>query len=1470
MAEGTIVDRETLADEVRRALAGYGLGEARVVQVGEGVHTTFRVDAADGGRYLFRVYGEHDEATVRSECRWLESLRRDAGLGVPEPVAGREGFVTSLASAARPAALFRWVDGEPLAAAPDASAYRRLGELMARLHRHGESFRAPEGFMRPRYDLERLLGSSSVLGDGAGKGFFSSAERERLDEAAVELRRQLAGLGEEREVFGLIHGDLQVTNYLLHEGEAGAIDFADCGWGYYLYDMATSLLPLWGRREYPAAREALVSGYRRIRPVASAYLESLEPMLVARALYVLRWSFELWDRPAVRRVGEAVVTHLKGQLLHHLERRAVVASPAAQSRSVTGLLGRLRECGVRLWVEDGRLLFKAARGALTPELREELKERKDEVLEFLRPAAERAAGPAIVAAPRPAEIPLSFAQERLWILAQVDASSPVYNIAQGVRLEGPLDVGVLGRSFREIVRRHESLRTTFPDRDGVPRQEVAAEPEVGLPVVDLSRLPAPARRRAADRQAASDAHRPFDLRRGPLVRFALLRLDEDEHLLLTNLHHVVSDGWSSGVLLRELAVLYEAFAGGRPSPLPELPVQYADFALWQRRWLSGEALDKQLDYWRRQLAGAPDLLELPTDRSRPPSLSYRGERLSLAFPAGLAEGLKKTGRRHEATLFMTTLAAFKLLVHRLTGQRDLVVGSPIANRNRSEIEGLIGFFVNILVLRTQVTPETSFRELLEVVRRTTLEAYAHQNLPFEKLVEELRPERSAAHPPLFQMAFTFQNAPMPPWRLPGLTLAPEPTEKNTAKFDLTVGLWESDDALGGVLTYSSDLYDRTTMLRLVRQLGRVLEHVVADPGVALAEVELLGASERQQLLVEWNDTAADSPRACVHELFEEQVRRHPEAPALVFAEGTWSYRELNERANRLAHHLRGLGVGPEVRVATGLERSPELIAAVLAVLKAGGAYVPLDPAMPAERLRTLVTDARAAALVSRRELLSGVDLTGVELVDLAADAEWIAAASAANPASGATAANLAYVMYTSGSTGLPKGVSVPHRGVVRLVRGSRFVDFGAPQVFLQLAPMSFDASTLEVWGSLLHGATLAVAPASNPGLGELAGLLERYRVTTLWLTAGLFHLMVGEQAAALAAVPQVLAGGDVLSVPHVRKLLEEDGSRTLVNGYGPTEGTTFTCCHPMRRSADVGKTVSIGRPIANSRVHVLDPRLRPVGVGVAGELVIAGDGLARGYLDAPRLTAEKLVPHPLSAAPGERLYRTGDLVRYLGNGQVEFLGRFDHQVKIRGFRIEPGEVETALGRHPAVEEAVVVPCPAAQAAGAAGEKELVAYLMAAEELTVEDLRRFLRRDLPEYMLPSSFVKLQELPLNANGKVDRAALARATGSALASEMAHVAPRTPLEQELAEIWTELLGCDEVGVHENFFGRGGTSLLATQVLSRMRSRFGVELTLGSFFEAPTVADLAQSVEVIRRARTAGSRESSGGDEEREEGEL
>ena len=1498
-----------------RALSAYGfeVKPQHLVQVGEGIHTTFRVDPPGQPRHLLRLYGEYDARTVASECEWLEALRRDTGLHLPVPVAHGDGWVVEAGSedtsrAPRPVALFRWVDGEPLTdvrPGAEASAYRRLGELMARLHRHGAQFTPDAGFNRPRYDAQGLLGTDALLEGTAAEAAASrltAAAIGHLDAAAAETRQALQAFGESSEVFGLIHGDLQLTNYLLHRGEAGAIDFADCGWGHHLYDMATALLPLWGRRGLPAARDALVAGYSRIRPIPSAHVELLDTFLVARGLYLLRWTFQRWDHPAVRTVGAQTIPHLEAQLLHHLGHQPSSAVPGGSSmsadaatdtgpdadrpdagrrdaarrdagRSVTSLLGRLKDRGIRLWVEDGRLLFKAAKGALTPELRDELKTRKADILAFLAPRSGHT-GPPLVAGDRPDPIPLSYAQERLWILCRFsEASSVAYNINQSLRLEGSLDPDDLRGCFQAVVDRHEALRTTFPDHDGVPHQHIEPRREVPLPMVDLRGLPAHRRRAEADRVAALEAARPFDLAQGPLARFGLLRLGHDAHRLLLSFHHIVGDGWSNGVLLREVAALYTARVRGRRASLPPLPLQYADFALWQRRWLTGQTLEEHMDYWRQQLGGAPGLLELPTDRPRPPVPSYRGRRLPVTFPPDLTRGLEAMGRASDATLFMVLLAAFKGLVYRLTGRRDLVMGSPIANRNRREIEGLIGFFVNTLVLRNTVAPSTSFEDLLAAVRQTTLDAYAHQDLPFEMVVDDLNLERSASHAPLFQVLFILQNAPMPPLELPGLTLTAESVEKDTAKFDITLGLWETERGLEGALNYNSDLYDPTTMERMMRQLGRVLQQVADDPRTAVADLELLGPSERHQLLHEWNDTAVGLPDLCVHELFEAQVARTPDATALAFDDDSWTYRELADRARRLAHHLRGLGVGPDDRVAVLMPRSPHLVTALLAVLGAGGAYVPFDPSIPAERLYALLESASARVLIHRGDLpvldAGRLAEAGVTAVDLAADAASIDAAPNTPLGGGSVPSSLAYVMYTSGSTGLPKGVCISHRAVVRLVHGLPFLEPLGEQTFFLLAPVAFDVSTLELWCGLLHGATLAVAPTAQPDFAELAELLERYGVTVLWLTAGLFHLMVSEQPEALAKVPHVLAGGDILSVPHVRQLLAQGSGHRVVNGYGPTECTTFIHCHPMAHEDEVETTVSIGRPIGNTQAHLVDPRLRPVGLGVPGELLAAGDGLARAYLGSPRLTAEKFTPNPFARVPGDRLYRTGDLARHLGDGRLEFLGRFDHQVKIRGFRIELGEIETALGRHPTVDEAVVLANPKADGA----DKGLTAYLVTPGDVdeppTAEQLRRFLRQDLPEYMVPAVFVILEEFPLNSNGKVDRRALAETAGTSLASETAHVPPSTPTEHDLAELWAELLGVDPIGVHDNFFDRGGNSLLATRILSRLTGQYGVKLPLSTFFEGPTIAELAQHVDVLHRI-AHGERAADTDDDDREEGDL
>ncbi|MCP4655225.1 MAG: amino acid adenylation domain-containing protein, partial [bacterium] len=1054
-------------------------------------------------------------------------------------------------------------------------------------------------------------------------------------------------------------------------------------------------------------------------------------------------------------------------------------------------------------------------------------------------------------------VPLSFAQQRLWFLAQLEPEAAIYNLPLSLRLRGPLHRAALEAAIHEIVRRHQALRTRFAARSDGERGEVICEPpRLTLPVVDLAALRSGEGSPELRRLAREDARRPFDLARAPLVRAALLRAHHNDHLLLLNMHHAASDGWSIGVFSRELEVLYEAFSTGRAgSTLPELEIQYADFAAWQRQWLQGEALEAQLAYWRDQLAGIPGALELPTDRPRPLVLTYRGALYHATLPRPLTESLKVLSRRRESTLFMTLLAAFKAMLHRTTGQDDLCVGSPVANRNRSEIEPLIGFFVNTLLLRTDLGGNPVFGELLDRVRAVALGAYTHQDLPFEKLVEELQPERDLSRQPLFQVMFALQNFQAPTPELAGLTLsAPEP-DTGMAMFDLTFFLNENEGALEGWLEYATDLFDTTTIRRFVRHFRTLLEGVVADSEQRLSEVALLSAAESRQLALEWNDTRVAYPaEASIHQLFEARTAATPEAVAVVFAEQQVSYRELNRRANRLAHFLRAQGVGPETRVALCIERSLEMVVGILGILKAGGAYVPLDPSYPSERLALMLGDAGISVLLLDARFSERLAiLPELRLFCLRSDQPAISRHSEENPSSTAAAESLAYVMFTSGSTGLPKGICVVHRAVVRLVRGADYARLDDREVFLQLAPISFDASTLEIWAALLNGGRLVVFPPHTPSLQELGKAVEGHRVTTLWLTAGLFHQMGDETLTGLGAVRQLLAGGDVLSAGHVRKVLEKLPGCILINGYGPTENTTFTCCSPMREPGEVGDPVSIGRPISSTRGYVLDRQLQPLGVGIPGELTTGGDGLARGYLNRPQLTAASFVPSPFGETPGARLYRTGDVVRLLPDGRIEFMGRRDYQVKVRGFRIELGEVEAALGRHPGVREAVVM-------VRGNGARRLVAYAVRGEdgedaaELDGGELRVHLGESLPDYMVPAVFVFLDALPLTPNGKVDRAALGRRElpASELTGEPSSpfAGPGGPLEEILVAIWTEVLGATgRVGVHDDFFALGGHSLLATQVVSRVAKTLRVEVPVRALFEHSTVAALARYLSAALR---------------------
>ena len=1046
-------------------------------------------------------------------------------------------------------------------------------------------------------------------------------------------------------------------------------------------------------------------------------------------------------------------------------------------------------------------------------------------------------------AAKPRRFPLSFAQQRLWFIEQLEPGSAAYHVWSALRVRGPLDPGVLVRVVREIVRRHQTLRTTFAMVDTEPVQVVAPTGEPALLLADFRGVPEERREEEARRAGQAALHVPFDLAHGPLLRLFALRIADCEVLLYMAMHHIVSDGWSLGLWVQELAALYDAFAAGRPSPLPPLPLQYGDFAQWQRQHLAGERLERLIGWWRDRLAGAPAVLELPTDRPRPAVQSFRGSSVSFSLPRELSERLAALGQREGATLFMVLLAGFQLLLSRYSRQEDISVGTPTAGRGREELEGLIGFFASMLVLRTDLSGDPPLRELLRRVRETALGTFEHQEVPFEKLVEALQPPRDASHTPLFQVEFVLQNTPEPSLRAQDLTLAPLGVERETAKFDLLLEMFESPTGLYGILEYNRDLFDRSTAARLTRHFERLLAAIAAAPETPIARLSLLPEAERHQVLAEWNDTAQEwSGFRSLHGMFEGRVREQPEAPAATFEEESLTYRELSARANQLAHHLRRLGVGPDVKVAVCLERSLDLVTSFLGVLKAGGAYVPIDPDYPADRRAFLLADSHAAALVTDSRWLADLPPGGPPPVLLDRDRTYIRSESTANLAGGATAESLAYVIYTSGSTGQPKGAMIHHRGIHnRLLWMQEAYGLTPRDTVLQKTPFSFDVSVWEFFWPLLAGARLVLArPGGHRDSAYLAELIGRERVTVMHFVPSMLQAFLEEpDLSACASLRLVVASGEALPPALAQRFAQRLPGTDLQNLYGPTETsvdvTSWGC-----PSGEAPAVVPIGRPIANTRIHLLDPAFEPVPIGVPGELWIGGLNVGRGYLARPSLTAERFVPDPFGG-PGERLYRTGDLARIRGDGEIEYLGRIDFQVKVRGFRIELGEIEAALAAHPEVREAVVL-----TREDQPGDPRLVAYVVSRAEAA--GLREHLRGRLPEYMIPAFFVMLNALPLSPNGKVDRKSLPAPQGQS--PEQGYLAIRTPVEEILAGIWAELLGVERVGAADHFFALGGHSLLAMRVLSRLRALFGVEIPLRDLFEAPKLADLAARIETAQRA--------------------
>ncbi len=1057
--------------------------------------------------------------------------------------------------------------------------------------------------------------------------------------------------------------------------------------------------------------------------------------------------------------------------------------------------------------------------------------------------------------------PLSFAQQRLWFLDQLIPGSPVYNITAAIRLTGSLNVQALEQSLEEIVRRHETLRTTFTNLDGTPMQVVAGKGSAGLKLENLSELSEKEREAKVLQLVTYESQQPFDLARGPLLKLILFRLAEQEHVLLAVMHHIVSDGWSIGVLIREAATLYKAYSDGRPSPLGALPIQYADFASWQRGWLQGEYLEKQLIYWKQQLEGCPSGLKLPTDRTRPALQSFRGAHQSVALPKSLSESIKVLGHKEGATPFMVLLAALQTLLYRYTGQRDICIGTSIANRNRGETEGLIGFIVNTLVIRTELAGDLSFRDLLKRVRERALGAYAHQDLPFEMLVEKLRPERHMSHTPFFQVMFDYQNGTMETPELPGLTLRSIELDHRTTKFDLTVYVIEGPEGLSASVEYNADLFDAVTVRRMLGHYHHLLEGIVVNPDQRLSDLPLMRETERHQL-VGWNQSQARYPAAsCLQELFEAQVERTPNATAVTYGGERLSYQQLNSRANQLAHRLRSLGIGPDVLVACSLDRSLDLVVAILGILKAGGAYLPLDLAYPKERLAFMLEDSRAPVLLTQEYLLEQLPEHQAQVICVDADWDQIEEESVENPIGDATTANLAYVIYTSGSTGRPKGVLVTHANVVRLFEATQeWYHFDEHDVWTLFHSYAFDFSVWELWGALLYGGRLVVVPYWVSRSPEaFYELLSEEGVTVLNQTPSAFRQLIRAGETDVAArglvcgdlsLRLVIFGGEALDLQSLKPWFDRYGDERpqLVNMYGITETTVHVSYRPIR-AADLeeGKGSVIGGAIPDLQIYVLDEELRPVPIGVAGEMYVGGAGVARGYLNRPELSAERFIPDPYGVESGGRLYRTGDLARYLGDGELEYLGRIDDQVKIRGFRIELGEIEAVLVAHPGIEEAIVMAREEER-----GEKRLVAYLVTRPEagLSISEVREFLKVKLPEYMVPAVYMKLGAMPLTENGKLDRRALPVPDAARPDSGEAYVAPRTPVEEVLAEIWAEVLNVAQVGINDNFFDLGGHSLLATQVISRVREACHIDLLLRHLFETPTIAGLAERIETAMHA--------------------
>ena len=1073
----------------------------------------------------------------------------------------------------------------------------------------------------------------------------------------------------------------------------------------------------------------------------------------------------------------------------------------------------------------------------------------------------------LVPVSRNQNLPLSPIQQRFWFLDQMEGANPAYNIVRAFKLQGNLDFTILEQAIATMINRHETLRTRFENIDGQPVQCIADKLpnklRSTLPVIDLQAFAEDIQNAKAQHLIDQESQRPFALTESSLLRVVLLKLGTETHNLIIVMHHIIADAWSAANFLQELSIIYSALVKGLTSPLPDLVIQYADYAHWQRllRQHQPTQIDDQIDYWKQQLADIPTAIKLPTERSRGAVQTFRGHLQQFQFDTQLTHRLKHLSQRSGSSLFMTLLAAFAVLLSRYSGQEDIVIGSPISNRNRVALEPLIGFFVNTLVLRTSLEGNPTFLELLQQVREMALAAYAHQDVSFDQLVEILQPQRSLSHSPLFQVMFVLQNSPLSKLELQDLQVTPLELVRGTAgaTFDLTLSMQEIDQKLRGAFEYNANVFAPETIARMVESFQILVEAIADRPEEKIGYLPLLTASQRQQILVEWNRTQTDYPQKSIQQLFEEQVERNPDVIAIVYEQQQLTYRELNHRANQLAHYLQSLGVMQETLVGICLERSPLVIVAMLGVLKAGGAYLTLDSSYPSDRIGLILRNAQVPLLLIEQmteQKLMGDHFSNVQEVCL--DRDWtkicsemtakIGAESWQNPKCHTDLNHLAHVIYTSGSTGQPKGVMICHRGVVRLVLNTNYISFQATDIIAQSSNISFDAATLEIWGALLNGAKLVILKREivlSPS--ELLYNLKTEGITILFLTTALFNQMVQEIPRAFSDLRYLLFGGEVVEPSRVKQLLETGMPQNLLNLYGPAENTSLSTWYPITKL--VTETVPIGRAIANTQTYILDRHLQPVPVGVVGELYLGGTGLAKGYLHQPDLTSMQFIDHPFNNQihnqkdnqKQEKLYKTGDLVRYLPDGNIEFVGRIDFQVKIRGFRIELGEIETVLAQHPQVRQALVMALEDASKGG----KYIVAYIASkTERLTSRELRQFLKKSLPTYMIPAAFVILKALPLNSNGKVDRKNLPKPEPTSSESEAILAPPRTWLEEQLVEIWCAVLHREQISIHDDFFELGGHSLLATSLISHIQEKLAIAIPLRSLFAAPTIAELSQVI--------------------------